>query len=138
MGISLGINRIRSNEKMVPNDGDFLFEHKESLLLPPSLGLPQGVAVQWKDYCPFVFRCVTACNAFQKPRDPPFRHLRQELGVDPGQFLSGVCGGNMNISPTAGRSGAQFIVPDGGRFFLKSLTKGESKTLRSVLKSYHA
>jgi hypothetical protein len=56
LGISQGINRIRTNEKMVPNDGDFLYEHKESLLLPPTLGTPQGSVVQWKDYCPFVFR----------------------------------------------------------------------------------
>ena len=32
-----------------------------------------------------------------------------------------LCSGNMNISPTAGRSGALFIVPDGGHVFLKVL-----------------
>ena len=48
-----------------------------------------------------------------------FRHMRQELGVGSDQYLSSICSGNMNISPTAGRSGALFIVPDGGRVFLK-------------------
>ncbi len=55
-GISQGVNRIQTGQKIVPNDGDFLFEHKEQLLLPATLDLPQGASVQWKDYCPFVFR----------------------------------------------------------------------------------
>ena len=64
------------------------------------------------------------------------RHLRQELGVDSGQYLSNICSGNMNVSSTAGRSGAVFMVPDGGRFLLKTLTKFECKTLRTCLKAY--
>jgi hypothetical protein len=64
------------------------------------------------------------------------RHLRQELGVDSGQYLSNICSGNMNVSSTAGRSGAVFMVPDGGRFLLKTLTKFECKTLRVCLKAY--
>ena len=47
----------------MPNDGDFLFEHKEQLLLPATLELPQGASVQWKDYCPFVFRWLHALAA---------------------------------------------------------------------------
>ena len=58
MGVSQCVNRIRTGEKIVPNDSDFLFEHKEQLLLPATLALPQGASVQWKDYCPFVFRWV--------------------------------------------------------------------------------
>jgi len=30
------------------------------------------------------------------------------------------------------------MVVESGRFFLKSLTKGEGKTLRGCLKAYHA
>ncbi len=56
MGVSQCVNRIRTGEKIVPNDSDFLFEHKEQLVVPASMALPQGAAVQWKDYCPFVFR----------------------------------------------------------------------------------
>ena len=59
MGVSQCVNRIRTGEKIVPNDSDFLFEHKEQLLLPATLALPQGASVQWKDYCPFVFRCIS-------------------------------------------------------------------------------
>jgi hypothetical protein len=137
-GISQGVNRIQSGEKIVPNDGDFIFQSKDQLMLPPSSPLPQGLLVQWKDYCPFVFRYRS--SQFHAPSTGSFvcRHMRQELGVDPGHYLSNICDGNMNISPTAGRSGAIFMVPDGGKFFLKSLTKNESKTLRVCLKAYHA
>jgi hypothetical protein len=55
-GISQGVNRIQTGLKIVPNDADFLFEQKERLLLPATLELPLGAAVEWKDYCPFVFR----------------------------------------------------------------------------------
>ena len=49
----------------------------------------------------------------------PLRHMRQELGITSDAYLSSICSGNMNISPTAGRSGALFIVPDGGFVRLK-------------------
>jgi hypothetical protein len=142
MGVSQCVNRIRTGEKIVPNDSDFLFEHKEQLLLPATLALPQGASVQWKDYCPFVFRCAS-CPAHAVAVavavdwfNCACRHLRQELGVDSGQYLSNICSGNMNVSSTAGRSGAVFMVPDGGRFLLKTLTKFECKTLRTCLKAY--
>ncbi len=140
MGVSQCVNRIRTGEKIVPNDSDFLFEHKEQLLLPATLALPQGASVQWKDYCPFVFRCTSrpahAVAVAVDGLNYTCRHLRQELGVDSGQYLSNICSGNMNVSSTVGRSGAVFMVPDGGRFLLKTLTKFECKTLRTCLKAY--
>ena len=114
-GITQGVNRMRSGEKIVPNDADFLYFSKEQLQLPPSAAQPHGQTCEWKDYAPFAFR-----------------HLRQELGVDQSDYVQQLCSGGLHVSQTAGRSGAFFMVVESGRFFLKSLTKGEGKVTCDV------
>ena len=97
LGISQGINRIRTGDKIVPNDGDFLFEHKEALQLPPTLGLPQGAQVQWKDYCPFVFRWLSRAKAVARGQRP--------CDVPPAAATTAVCGWCHVSDAFAGTSG---------------------------------
>lgn len=81
----------------------------------------QFVDFQFKDYCPMVFRTI--------------RHM---YGADHMTYMDSICGDDsLSMLGTPGKSGALFFYSHDMKFVLKTVTRKESKFLRSVLQYYH-
>lgn len=68
-----------------------------------------------------------------------FAHLRALFGVDDKEYKDSICGEEPLIElSTPGKSGSIFFKTADGRFIIKTVSKVESKFLRSILYDYMA
>jgi len=66
-----------------------------------------------------------------------FAHLRELFGVSDAEYMQSICGEDDLIElSTPGKSGAVFFKTADGRFIIKTVSKVESKFLRSILFDY--
>mmetsp|Transcript_44433 Transcript_44433/g.105296 ORF Transcript_44433/g.105296 Transcript_44433/m.105296 type:complete len:515 (+) Transcript_44433:226-1770(+) len=95
---------------------DFSQYYKESI---PG----QEAARRFKDYAPKVFHA-----------------LRHRFGVDDQMYLASIHAhglSEISTSQTGSKSGQKFFVTADGRYFMKTITKSESKFFRKVLQQYY-
>ncbi|GAX73551.1 hypothetical protein CEUSTIGMA_g1002.t1 [Chlamydomonas eustigma] len=74
----------------------------------------------WKDYAPMVFR-----------------KLRECFNIDAADYMLSLCSdASLRLLNTPGKSGAFFFLSNDNKFFIKSLKKGETTLLFSILPEY--
>jgi len=78
------------------------------------------------------------CRAFTSKSHAPraFAHVRALFGISNQAFVQSICEQPLRALATPGKSGALFYLTADGRFILKTVSKGESKFLRSMLFEY--
>ena len=100
------------------DDACFAFVWKEKF------SEPQGnTKIKFKDYASEVFR-----------------DLRVLYGVDDASYLRSINGGQLSeigTAETGSKSGQKFLITSDGRYFMKTITKGEAKFFRKVLRPYY-
>ncbi|KAE9615253.1 putative 1-phosphatidylinositol-4-phosphate 5-kinase [Lupinus albus] len=81
----------------------------------------QTAEFKWKDYCPVVFR-----------------HLRKLFQVDPGDYMSAICGNDaLRELSSPGKSGSIFYLTQDDKLMIKTVKKSEVKVLIRMLRSYY-
>jgi len=126
LGIQCSVSTGQRMKKRPCNKGDFENDSKKKEY--PRLGSSVGGTPPhaskdfvFKEYYPVVFR-----------------NLRELFRVNPGAFISSICGDiSLRELPTPGKSGAAFFVSSDDRYFIKTMTKGEVQLLKKMLPRYY-
>ena len=123
LGISYTVGRVSPEEKRKLRREDFTAVTKQ--VFPPEGGhLTPGHSADvftFKDHAPLAFR-----------------HLREHWGVDAQEYMVSICGDHsLRELGTPGKSGAVFYITDDNKFLIKTVSRKESKFLRSILPNYY-
>ncbi|KAG9394771.1 Phosphatidylinositol-4-phosphate 5-Kinase [Carpediemonas membranifera] len=123
-GIRLTVGAITPNRpgEIVLDD----FRQQNKIKLPRQGGLRtpahKSTSFKFKDYAPKVFRA-----------------LRNRFGVDAADYMLSICGESSLLGlPSPGKSGSAFFSSHDHTYMIKTMTKSESKFLRSILPEYYA
>ncbi|KAG9393752.1 Phosphatidylinositol-4-phosphate 5-Kinase [Carpediemonas membranifera] len=123
-GIRLTVGAITPNRpgEIVLED----FRQANKIKLPRQGGLRtpahKSTSFKFKDYAPKVFRA-----------------LRNHFGVDAADYMLSICGESSLLGlPSPGKSGSAFFSSHDHTYMIKTMSKSESKFLRSILPEYYA
>ena len=137
MGVRMAVGRAMQEPSRAVQESDFLMKEKFSILPRMSnifdISATKNIDVmRFIDYSPMVFRQIRA--NFGINHDDYLR------SVGPCQLLGNMMLGNLSSLSelsSEGKSGAFFYYTADGKFMMKTVTRAEWKTLRSMLRSYY-
>ncbi|KAI8988816.1 hypothetical protein BDB01DRAFT_719107 [Pilobolus umbonatus] len=121
-GIRIAVSRVTAKENRSITDEDFTAAHKLAFnVVGDELTPSAKYDFKFKDYAPWVFR-----------------HLRDQFGVDPADYLISLTSQYiLSELGSPGKSGSFFYYSKDYRFIIKTIHYTEHKFMLSILKEYY-
>ncbi|EPQ25964.1 uncharacterized protein PFL1_06420 [Pseudozyma flocculosa PF-1] len=121
-GIRIGVSRCQAKSKRALTDADYAAKHKFTFdIIGNELTPSAKYDFKFKDYAPWVFR-----------------ELREYFHLDPADYLLSLTSKYiLSELGSPGKSGSFFYFSRDYRFIIKTISHGEHKFLRRILRDYH-